>query len=222
MILPLLPPAYTPKVMTFGGGANPATATTEIIDLSAASPAWTPGPDMSTGRIQMDAVLLPDGTVLALNGSVNNESPNGPGKMADLYDPVTNTFRPAGTASYSRLYHSNALLLPDARVVSMGSHPGSRGRYQAAVEIYTPAYLFDENDHLITTGRPSITAVTPSSGVIGYNAPFSVAFSSASPIASAVLIRPGSMTHAFDMEQRLIGLCGSVAAAAMQRRRQAV
>jgi subtilase family serine protease len=208
VILPLLPPAYTPKVMALGGGGNPATSSTEIIDLSAASPAWTPGPSMSTGRIQMDAVILPDGTVLAMGGSVNNEAPNGPGKTADLYDPVTNTFGSAGTASYSRLYHSTALLLPDARVMSIGSNPGSRGRYEAAIEIYTPAYLFDSSDLLITTGRPSITAVTPSSGVVGYNAPFSVNFSSASPIASAVLVRPGSVTHAFDMDQRLIGLCG--------------
>ncbi len=208
VILPLLPPAYTPKVMALGGGGNPATSSTEIIDLSAASPAWTPGPSMSTGRIQMDAVILPDGTVLAMGGSVNNEAPNGPGKTADLYDPVTNTFSSAGTASYSRLYHSTALLLPDARVMSIGSNPGSRGRYEAAIEIYTPAYLFDSSDLLITTGRPGITAVTPSSGVVGYNAPFSVNFSSASPIASAVLVRPGSVTHAFDMEQRLIGLCG--------------
>jgi hypothetical protein len=176
VILPLLPPAYTPKVMALGGGGNPATSSTEIIDLSAASPAWTPGPSMSTGRIQMDAVVLPDGTVLAMGGSVNNEAPNGPGKTADLYDPVTNTFRSAGTASYSRLYHSTALLLPDARVMSIGSNPGSRGRYEAAIEIYTPAYLFDSSDVLITTGRPSITAITPSSGVVGYNAPFSVTF----------------------------------------------
>src|SRR5262249_7261671 len=83
-----------------------------------------------------------------------------------------------------------------------------RGRYEAAIEIYTPAYLFDSTDQLITTGRPSITAITPSSEVVGYNAPFSVNFSSTSPIASAVLVRLGSVTHAFDMEQRLIGLCG--------------
>ena len=208
VILPLLPPAYTPKVMAFGGGGNPAKSSTEIIDLSAAPPAWTTGPSMSTGRIQMDAVILPSGKVLAMGGSVNNEAPNGPGKTADLYDPATGTFGPGGTASYSRLYHSTALLLPDARVMSIGSNPGSRGRYEAAIEIYTPAYLFDSADQLITTSRPSITAVTPASGVVGYNASFSVNFSSASPIASAVLVRPGSVTHAFDMEQRLIGLCG--------------
>jgi fibronectin type 3 domain-containing protein len=207
VMLPLLGPAYTPKIMALGGGGNPATASTEIIDLSASTPSWTPGPDMSTGRIQMDAVLLPDGTVLAMGGSVNNESPDGPGKTADLYHPATGNFTNAGTASYSRLYHSTALLLPDARVMSMGSNPGSRGRYLAAIEIYTPPYLYDSNDRVITA-RPVITGVTPASGVVGYNTPFSVTYTSASVISAAVLARPGSVTHAFDMDQRLIGLCG--------------
>src|SRR5262249_30439856 len=207
VLLPLLPPNYTPRVINFGGG-SPATRSTEIIDLSVPSPSWVQGPDMSTGRIQMNAVLLPDGTVVALGGSVNNEAPDTPGKTADLYDPVTNTFTSAGAASYARLYHSTALLLPDATVMSMGSNPGDRGAYEAAIEIYRPAYLFDANNRLITNGRPSITAITPTSGAIGYNASFSVSYTSTSPISSAVLVRPGSVTHAFDMEQRLIGLCG--------------
>jgi hypothetical protein len=207
VILPLLPPNYTPRVMNFGGG-SPATSSTEMIDLSTASPSWTPGPNMSTGRIQMNAVILPNGNVLAEGGSVNNESPDTPGKTADLYDPATNTFRSGGAAAYSRLYHSTALLLPDATVVSMGSNPGARGSYEAAVEIYTPPYLFDANDRLITTNRPNITAVSPASGVVGYNALLSLTYTSTSAISAAVLVRPGSDTHAFDMEQRLIGLCG--------------
>ncbi len=207
VILPLLPPSYTPRVMNFGGG-SPATRSTEMIDLSTASPSWTPGPNMSTGRIQMNAVILPNGKVLAEGGSVNNESPDTPGKTADLYDPATNTFRSGGTAAYSRLYHSTALLLPDATVVSMGSNPSARGSYEAAVEIYTPPYLFDANDRLITTNRPSIAPVSPASRVVGYNALLSLTYTSTSAISAAVLVRPGSDTHAFDMEQRLIGLCG--------------
>jgi fibronectin type 3 domain-containing protein len=205
VILPLLPPSYAARVMNFGGG-SPATSSTEIIDLSAASPSYTPGPNMSTGRIQMNAVILPNGKVLAEGGSVNNEAPDTPGKTADLYDPVANKFSSAGTASYSRLYHSPAILLPDATVASLGSNPGPRGSYEAAIEIYTPPYLFDANDHLITTNRPSITGL--SSTVIGYNTGFSLTYTSTSAIASAVLVHPGSATHAEDMDQRLIGLCG--------------
>jgi hypothetical protein len=207
VLLPLLPPSYTPRVMNFGGG-SPATASTEIIDLSATSPSWAPGPSMSTGRIQMNAILLPNGKVLAEGGSVNNESPDTPGKTADLYDPVSNSMSSAGTAAFSRLYHSTALLLPDARVVSMGSNPGARGSYEPAIEIYTPPYLYDSSDHLITTKRPQITS-QPFAAPLAYNAPFQVSYTSSAPIASAVLVRPGSVTHAFNMEQRVIGLCGS-------------
>jgi hypothetical protein len=207
VLLPLLPPSYIPRVMNFGGG-SPATASTEIIDLSVASPSWTPGPSMSTGRIQMNAILLPNGKVLAEGGSVNLESPDRPGKTADLYDPVSNSMSSAGTAAFSRLYHSTALLLPDATVVSMGSNPGARGSYEPAIEVYTPPYLYDSSDHLITAKRPKITS-QPFTTALAYNAPFQVSYASSAPIASAVLVRLGSVTHAFNMEQRVIGLCGS-------------
>src|SRR5262249_3350176 len=103
---------------------------------------------------------------------------------------------------------SNALLLPDATIASIGSNPGGRGSYQAAIEIYQPPYLFDAADQPITTGRPVITGITPPSRVIGYGASFSVSYTAASAIQSGVLVRPGSSTHGFDMEQRLVGLCG--------------
>ena len=207
VLLPLQPPQYVPRVMNFGGG-SPATRTTEIIDLSAASPAWMPGPSMSAARIQMNAVILPNGKVLAEGGSLNHERPDAQGRMADLYDPVSNTMSSAGSAAYSRLYHSTALLLPDATVLSMGSNPGVRRGYEAAMEIYTPAYLYDANDKLITKNRPQITALS-FSGPMGYDVPFRVSYKSSSPIGSAVLMRPGSSTHATDMDQRFIGLCGA-------------
>src|SRR5581483_2173691 len=97
VLLPLVPPAYKPKVVYFGGG-NPATTTTGIIDLSVTTPTWTAGPSMSTGRMEMNAVLLPSGKVLAEGGSVNNETPDNPGLKADLYDPVANVFKSGGTA----------------------------------------------------------------------------------------------------------------------------
>jgi hypothetical protein len=204
VLLPLLPPSYTPRIMDFGGGGTPGSGTTDIIDLSQASPQWIPGAAMSAERIEMNATILPNGNVLASGGSATDETPDTQGRNADLYDPVANTMSSAGSASFSRLYHSTTLLLPDATVLSVGSNP-LRGSYEPAVEIYTPPYLFDSNN-LRVTQRPSITGVTPS--VMGYNAAFSVTYTSASPISSAVLMRPGSATHAFDMEQRLIGLCG--------------
>jgi hypothetical protein len=205
VILPLLPPSYAPRIMVFGGSG---VKTTEAIDPSADSPAWTPGPNMSTGRIQVNAILLPNGKVLVAGGSASNEVPDLPGRRADLYDPATDSMSPGGTAWYSRLYHSVALLLPDATVATLGSNPPPRGGYAPAIEIYTPPYLFDADDQPITAGRPRITGLSPASEAIGYGAPFSVSYTSSSAIGAAVLVRPGSVTHSFDMDQRVIGLCG--------------
>ena len=96
MLLPLTPAnGYKPRVIILGGG-NPATATTEIIDLSAPTPQWQFGPSMSQARIEMNATMLPNGKVLAMGGSVNDEDAATASLNADLYDPATNTFSSAG------------------------------------------------------------------------------------------------------------------------------
>src|SRR5690242_8125486 len=129
VLLPLTPANnYAPKVLIMGGG-NPSTNTTELIDLSAATPKWVNGPSMSQSRIEMNATILPSGQILALGGSLNDEDTNTASLNADLYTPVSNTFSPAGTETYARLYHSVSLLLPDATVWVAGSNP-ARGTYE--------------------------------------------------------------------------------------------
>ena len=153
----------------------------------------------------MHAVILPNGKVLAVNGSTNDEDATSASLNADLYDPISNTFSSAGANAYARLYHSGALLLPDATVLVLGGNP-ARGTYEPHMEIYSPAYLFNSNGSLAT--RPTIASVTP--GVIGYGNNFQIQTPNAANIASAVLVRPGSPTHAFDMDQRLVGLSFTV------------
>lgn len=201
VLLPLIPAnGYKPVVMIMGGG-NPATNTTELIDLSASSPAWAYGPNMSQSRIEMNATILPNGKVIALGGSLNDEDTNTASLNADLYDPVSNTFSSAGQNAFARLYHSNSLLLPDATVLVIGGNP-ARGTYENHMEIYTPPYLFNADGTAAT--RPSITGV-PSTG-IGYGSAFQVQTPDAATISSVALMRAGAPTHAFDMEQRLVAL----------------
>jgi hypothetical protein len=201
VLLPLtLANNYRPRVMIFGGG-NPATATTEIIDLSAATPQWQFGPPMSQPRIQLNATILPNGKVLATGGSRNDEDALTASLNGDLYDPLTNTFSVAGANAFPRLYHSNALLLPDATVLLSGGNP-QRGNYERRLEIYSPAYLFDAAGAAAV--RPTITGVT--SSAISYASAFQVQTPNAANIASVVLVRPGTPTHAFDMDQRLVEL----------------
>ena len=200
VLLPLTPAnGYDPKVMIMGG-ANPATLTTEIIDMGASTPAWQWGPNMSEPRIEMNAVILPSGKVLALGGSVNNEDTTSASLNADLYDPASNTFSSAGANAYPRLYHSVALLLPDATVWVAGGNPVT-GTYTPQMEIYQPAYLFNPDGTMAT--RPSITSA-PSS--ISYGNNFSLTTPDAANISSVVLVRTGAVTHAFGMDQREVGL----------------
>src|SRR5882672_10802883 len=157
VLLPLTPAnGYTPRVMIMGGG-SPATATTEIIDLSAPTPQWQFGPAMSQPRIEMNATMLPNGKVLAMGGSTNDEDAGTASLRADLYDPATNTFSPAGSNLFPRLYHSGSLLLPDATVMLTGGNP-ARGSYEQRTEIYSPPYLF--NGDGTPAARPTITDVS--------------------------------------------------------------
>jgi Domain of unknown function (DUF1929)/Glyoxal oxidase N-terminus len=204
VLLPLSPSNnYDARVMILGGGDGgdtPATNTTEIIDMGASVPAWQFGPNMSQARTEMNAVILPNGKVLALGGSVTDEVTNTASLNADLYDPVSNTFSSAGANAYPRLYHSVALLLPDATVWVAGGNP-MRGTYVPQMEIYKPAYLFNSDSTLAP--RPWITS-TPSA--IGYGEAFNVATQDAANISSVVLVRNGTVTHAFGMDQREVSL----------------
>jgi hypothetical protein len=200
VLLPLTPADnYDPQVIIMGGH-SPATQTTEIIDMGASTPAWQSGPDMSEPRIEMNAVILPDGRVLALGGSVNDEDTSTASLNADLLGPDPNNtgkyiFSSAGANAYARLYHSVALLLPDATVWFAGGNP-SRGTYVQQMEIYQPPYLFNSTG---LAPRPSITTA-PSS--ISYGNPFTVQTPDAGSIAHVVLVRNGTVTHSFGMDQR--------------------
>ena len=150
---------YRPKVMILGGGMPSATATTEIIDLGASTPAWQLGPDMSQARVEMDAVLLPTGKVLAVGGSATDEDASTASLNADLYDPASQlVFLRRGRILFARLYHTVALLLPDATVWLAGSNPCA-GVYEPHMEIYKPAYLFtrDVNNNVVAAPRPTIS-----------------------------------------------------------------
>jgi hypothetical protein len=201
VLLPLTPANnYDPKVMIFGGG-SPATATSEIIDLGATTPAWVYGPSMSSPRIEMDATLLPNGNVLLTGGSTNDEDPTTAHLNADMYNLATNTMTSAGSEAYARLYHTVTLLMPDATVWVAGSNP-AQGTYQPEMEIYSPPYLFNANGSLAT--RPTITSLSTTK--FGYGSPFTLQTPNAANISSVVLMRNGSSTHAFDMDQRYVGL----------------
>src|SRR5262249_51162705 len=92
------------------------------------------------------------------------------------------------------------LLLPDGRVLIAGSGDDSGAVNETRAELFSPPYLFKG-------ARPVITSAPD---LINYRALFNVQTPDAASIASVALIRPGSVTHGFDEDQRYIPLAFSV------------
>jgi hypothetical protein len=91
------------------------------------------------------------------------------------------------------VYHSTAVLLPDGRVLTMGSGDGGGVTNQRSYEIFSPPYLFKG-------GRPSYNLAGTA---MRYGQPFAVSTGDAASIRKVTIIRLPSTTHAFNMSQRL-------------------
>ncbi len=193
---------YAPgKVMMCGGGKEPPTASTEIIDLYAAHPAWAYSDSMHYARRQATGVLLPDGKVLVTGGTSGWGFNNADGAVynAEMWDPQTGKWSVLAPASTQRLYHSFSLLLPDGRVLTGGGgHPGDEADILSEhpdFEIYEPPYLFKGT-------RPVIDAVPDT---LYYGKPFTLSTRNAGSFRVS-LLRTAAVTHAFDQNANFNGL----------------
>ncbi|MFJ2110724.1 galactose oxidase-like domain-containing protein [Streptomyces sp. NPDC087850] len=209
----LLPPVQDQRVMLLGGGgvgeSSKATARTAIVDLKDDSPAFQEGPRLPQGTRYLSSVLLPDDTVFTTGGSSDYRGRGASDILkAQFYTPRTNTFRRAADPTVGRNYHSEALLLPDGRVVTFGSDPlfgdadnTKLGTFEQRVEIYTPPYL--QGDRAKKENRPAL-----GTGPDRLDAKGRATFATDHPdrIAKARLMRPSAVTHTTDVEQRSVEL----------------
>jgi galactose oxidase-like protein/radical copper oxidase GlxA-like protein len=202
----LLAPAQDQKVAIVGGGAvgdgEDSTARFNIVDLRATNPAYEMVADYPSAARYISAVTLPDDTTLLSGGSVgyrgNHQSDL---HMTNSFDPHTGELSEMAPNEVGRNYHSTALLLPDGRVMTMGSDPlfsdaddTMPGTFEQRIEIYSPPYLF-------AGARPEITAA-PTEISRGETFPVSAS----AGISQARLMRPSAVTHQTDTEQRSVAL----------------
>jgi hypothetical protein len=145
----------------------------------------------------------------------------------EQYDPDTNTWQTLDSPPYpepegpiARVYHSVALLLPDGRVWIAGSNhdsdrnkggvrrddPNKGDARELRMEVYSPPYLFsgtDDNGNPIPALRPRVERVDP---FAFYGQQFTIYTPDAPDIAAVALIRCSTVTHAFNPDQRYVGL----------------
>ena len=196
------------KVMIVGGGLSPQKSA-EIIDLNQAAPSWIQTDEMAYERRHHNATLLPDGTVLVTGGTsgggVFNDLTN-PVYAAELWDPATGQWTELAAESVPRLYHSSAILLPDATVVSAGGGefrkdsdnlPNDPQDSHRNAQLFSPPYLFKST---ATEPRPDILTAPDT---ISYGQQFSVTTTRPEQIAQISLVRLSSTTHSWNMNQRI-------------------
>ena len=193
----------TGKILVVGGGDTP-TKTAEAIDLTGAS-TWTPVGSMAVARRQLNATLLADGKVLVTGGTNAtgfNTAPTSSAVLAaELWDPANpGVWTVLSSMSHNRLYHSTALLLPNARVLSVGSgQPAATGLTDDyTAEIFSPPYLFNQDGTPAT--RPVISSAP---GNVSYGQAFTVNTASAASITKVTWIRLSAVTHSFNQNQRM-------------------
>ena len=152
------------RVLIVGGNdeGSHTTPTAELYDPSTGT--FSPTGSLGTARGFHTATRLPDGRVLIAGGDVAAWDDNGPFlASAEVYDPATGTFSPAGPLAQGRSHHA-ATLLPDGRVLVSGGVNNGGSTSLASAELFDPATGTFSPTGPMTDGRVYHTATVLSDG----------------------------------------------------------
>jgi hypothetical protein len=233
VLLPLQPPEYTARILICGekqpklfDRSNPGLGW-----QNAGGERPYPLRAYANGILLPDASVLVVGGARTEKGPFGPMTIAGPLDVggldadmvseAELFFPDTNGWLPLSKTpnAIARVYHSVALLLPDGRVWIAGSnHDGQRNKggvriddpnkgdaRELRMEIYSPPYLFtrDAAGRVVQAKRPSIAW---SHQGAAYGQQFPIETPDTNDVATVCLIRCSSVTHAFNPDQRYVGL----------------
>jgi hypothetical protein len=149
-------PQYAPytEPLTFAvcGGSTPGAAQVSdnciSIQPDKANANWTIE-RMPSQRVMPNIVALPDGTFLICNGAHQGvagfglaKDPNFNAVLFDPRKPVSRRMTVLANTTIARLYHSEAILMDDGRVLISGSNPEDGvNPDEYRLETFTPPYL---------------------------------------------------------------------------------
>jgi hypothetical protein len=196
---------YAPgKILRLGGGGTEGAASKNAItiELNAVPPKIQATSRVPFGLHWGTATVAADGKVVVTGGSAGKNKLVGVNSNALIWNPATGTWT-AGAATMSgkaRLYHSSAILLPVASIlVAGGGAPGPQTNLNA--EIYYPPYLYD------ALGEPAVRpTITGTSTNLKIRGTVRLTVGDGSRIARVTLVKTGSVTHSFNMDQKFLDL----------------
>ncbi|PVZ14572.1 galactose oxidase early set domain-containing protein [Actinomycetospora cinnamomea] len=201
-------PVQDQRLAVVGGGGvgeSPrSTGRIDYLDLDDPAPRFTPGPTMPEGVRYPNLVDLPDDTLLISGGSRDYRGKGGSNNhLARLLHPDTGELAPAADPVVGRDYHTEALLLPDGRVLTAGSDPLFDdqqnlvpGTFEQRIEIYSPPYLY-------RGARPTIADAPPT---LARGRTATVATPDAAHLRGARLIKASTATHVTTTDMRSVAL----------------
>ena len=193
------------------GGGRESQMERSIDFFEISTGAWGQGIDLGIRRRYPATVLLPDGKVMVVSG-YDATGQNPLLLNAHYLDPRPPASFATGVAASGEVrgYHNVALLLPDGRVLIAGGRSAGEADLEdekATFRYLYPPYLSPRES---PPPRPVITAAPQT---IGYGSSFTIQVSGG-PVSEVVLMGLGSMTHAFDMNQRYVQLAATPQGAA--------
>ena len=160
------------KVLIAGGWAAlagwPVWSSAELYDPSVHG--FTVTGTMAVPRFGHRATLLPDGRVLITGGYPTYYiSPNLNLASAELYDPSTGNFSPAGNMTMARAYHTAILLNTGKVLIGGGEGNGADGYFTnlSSAELYDPATgSFTATGNMVEARPNPVATLLPSGKVL--------------------------------------------------------
>lgn len=184
---------YANGAIVMAGGHH-MTAHEHSIDVyDPVADQWVQHIDIGVRRHHPALVLLPDSRVLLITG--HNDFGDNPG-YAQYLDPADGFSLRRGSVDIPEIrgYHTVTALLPDGRVLlGSGNDGGAPGNEKPNFRYYYPDYML--------APRPALLLAQETLAVGGY---FWTITAGKTPISELVLVALASMTHSFDMNQRVV------------------
>jgi hypothetical protein len=186
---------YSNGAIMMLGGQHMSTLEHSIDIYDPVVDQWLTSIDMGIRRHHASTILLPDSRVLIMAG--HNDFGANPG-YAQYLNPRDGFSLTPGSVEMpeTRGYHTISALLPDGRIFLGGGNDGGQpGSEKPNFRYYYPDYMLKP--------RPNLLQAQPTFKLGDY---FWLLTGDKTPISEIVLVALGSMTHSYDMNQRVVEL----------------